>query len=69
MDSVVCFWDAKAVRCEHFIGHKSPISKVMGDDRIGISASYDATLIMWDLKKKDMAKTLLGPHKEAIMEF
>ena len=63
MDSVVCFWDSKAVRCDHFMGHKAAISKVMGNDKLGISASYDATLILWDLHKKDMAKTLLGPHK------
>jgi hypothetical protein len=49
------------------MGHKAPISKVMGDDRIGISASYDATLHIWDLKKHDFADVLLGPHKEAIM--
>ena len=45
------------------MGHKAAISKVMGNDKLGISASYDATLILWDLNKKDMAKTLLGPHK------
>ena len=41
----------------------------MGNQAIGISASYDATMILWDLKKKDQATTLLGPHKEPIMEF
>ena len=22
MDSMVCYWDAKAVKCDHFMGHK-----------------------------------------------
>jgi WD40 repeat protein len=22
MDSVVCFWESKAVKCDHFIGHR-----------------------------------------------
>jgi len=25
--------------------------------------------MLWDLKKKDMCQKLLGPHKEAIMDF
>ena len=41
----------------------------MGDDRLGISASYDATLLLWDLGKKQQCQKLIGPHKEAIMEF
>lgn len=53
MDSVVCFWDSKAVRCDHFLGHQGSISKVLADDHIGISASYDATIILWDLAKKE----------------
>ena len=41
----------------------------MADDRIGISASYDATMILWDLGSKAMSQKLIGPHKEAIMDF
>ena len=41
----------------------------MADDRIGISASYDATMILWDLGSKTMSEKLIGPHKEAIMDF
>lgn len=41
----------------------------MADDHIGISASYDATIILWDLAKRDMSEKLIGPHKEAIMDF
>ena len=31
---------------------RGSISKVMGNDSIGISASYDATMILWDLSRK-----------------
>jgi hypothetical protein len=41
----------------------------MGDERIGISSSYDATVILWDLNKGGFCQKLIGPHKEAIMEF
>lgn len=41
----------------------------MADDRLGISASYDATMIMWDLGSKNLSEKLIGPHKEAIMDF
>jgi hypothetical protein len=41
----------------------------MADDHLGISASYDATIMLWDLAKRDMSEKLIGPHKEAIMDF
>ena len=41
----------------------------MAQGDIGISASYDASLILWDLKRKKETERLLGPHKQAVMEF
>ncbi len=41
----------------------------MADDQVGISGSYDATIILWDLGRRDMSEKLIGPHKEAIMDF
>lgn len=41
----------------------------MADDRLGISGSYDATIMLWDLARKEMCEKLIGPHKEAIMDF
>jgi hypothetical protein len=41
----------------------------MADDRMGISSSYDATMILWDLSSKSLSEKLIGPHKEAIMDF
>ena len=48
---------------------RGSISKVLADDRIGISGSYDASMIMWDLGSKTVSERLIGPHKEAIMDF
>ena len=48
---------------------RGSISKVMADDHVGISASYDATIILWDLAKKGVSDKLVGPHKEALMDF
>ncbi len=53
-----------------FVGSfRGSISKVMADDHVGISASYDATIILWDLAKKGVSDKLIGPHKEAILDF
>ena len=41
----------------------------MADDRVGVSASYDASIILWDLGSKAVSERLIGPHKEAIMDF
>jgi hypothetical protein len=35
----------------------------MGNERIGISSSYDATLIVWDFGRKCNCLKLIGPHK------
>lgn len=42
---------------------------MMGSDSLGISASYDASIILWDLKKKQSSSKLVGPHKDAVMDF
>ena len=42
---------------------------MMGSDSLGMSSSYDASIILWDLKRKQASSKLLGPHKEAIMDF
>lgn len=41
----------------------------MGSDSVAISASYDASIRLWDIKKKQSSAKLVGPHKEAIMDF
>lgn len=48
MDSALCYWDAKGVRCDTLMGHQGSVTKVITDDHlIAISSSYDATMIIW----------------------
>jgi WD40 repeat protein len=42
---------------------------MVDDFNIGISASYDYTMIIWDLDGKSEALKLYGPHHEAILDF
>lgn len=48
---------------------RGSVSKVLADDKMGISGSYDASIILWDLGSKTVSERLIGPHKEAIMDF
>lgn len=41
----------------------------MAKDDIGISASYDTSMIIWDFKKKRDCEKLMGAHKDAVMDF
>lgn len=52
MDSKLCLWDARAVKCSDLTGHTASISKVMASstEDIAISSSYDKTLMVWDTK-------------------
>lgn len=50
MDGMLCLWDRKAVRCDNLTEHTGSISALMVDNNdIAISASYDKSLIVWDL--------------------
>jgi hypothetical protein len=92
MDAYLCLWDAKGVRCDFLLGHeyqnnslfelyRGSISKVMVDEyNIGISASYDTTMMIWfliikhrlinrDLDSKNTATRLSGVHKEPVLDF
>ena len=53
MDSLLCLWDAKSVKCDTFKAHGGSISKVMTDDHnIAITAGYDHKIMLWDLDNK-----------------
>ncbi len=42
---------------------------MVDETNTAVSASYDATMIVWDLTTLQNAKMLFGPHKDAIMDF
>jgi WD40 repeat protein len=70
MDNKLCLWDAKAVRCKTMQGHNSTISKIISDERnVGISASYDSSLLVWNLDNIECLQGLFNGHKEAVVEF
>jgi WD40 repeat protein len=52
MDGELCLWDRRAVRCDNLSSHSGSISSVMADNAdIAVSASYDKSLIIWDLHR------------------
>ena len=52
MDSMLCLWDRRAVRCDNLSQHTGSVSAVEVDDNdVAISASYDKSLIIWDLHR------------------
>ena len=70
MDNLLCLWDARVVQCKNIQGHNSTVSKILVDDRnIGISASYDASLLVWNLDTLECAQGLFNGHKDAVVEF
>lgn len=42
---------------------------MVDETNLGISASYDYTMIAWDLETKGEATKLFGPHKDPILDF
>lgn len=70
MDNKLCLWDAKVIKCSDLKGHNSTISKIMTDDQnIGISSSYDSSLLVWNLDTLECAQGLFNAHKDAVVEF
>jgi len=52
------------------VGHNSTISKILVDEaNVGISASYDASLLVWNLDTLECAQGLFNAHKDAVVEF
>ena len=42
MDSMICLWDAKSIKCDSLKIHEGSISKVITDENnIAVSAGYD----------------------------
>ncbi|CAD8102273.1 unnamed protein product [Paramecium primaurelia] len=70
MDSKICLWDAKGVRCNDLLGHQGSITKLMVDEQsVCISSSYDQTLVIWQLSSMSESRKLFGPHKSAVLDF
>ena len=53
MDSKLCLWDARGVRCAELPGHRGSVSCVQTDREspVAVTCSYDKTVRCWDLGK------------------
>ena len=70
MDNLLCLWDSRVIKCQNLVGHNSTISKIMVDEQnFGISASYDASLLVWNLDTIECSQGLFNGHKDAVVEF
>lgn len=70
MDAKLCSWDKRVVRCDDLTGHKGSVSKVLVDNSgVGMSASYDGSILIWDLKTKECLQGLFRGHKDAVTTF
>lgn len=69
-DSKVCLWNASGVSCVDMTGHLGAISRVRvdGQGKLAISASYDRTLGVWDLKAKRSVASCTG-HNAPVLDF
>eukprot|EP00929_Paragymnodinium_shiwhaense_P112351 TRINITY_DN80609_c0_g1_i1.p1 TRINITY_DN80609_c0_g1~~TRINITY_DN80609_c0_g1_i1.p1 ORF type:complete len:657 (+),score=110.54 TRINITY_DN80609_c0_g1_i1:158-2128(+) len=69
-DSKLCLWNASGVVCVDLTGHMGSISKVRvdGQGRLAVSAAYDRTLGVWDLRSKTSVATCTG-HNAPVLDF
>lgn len=52
MDSMICLWDKRAVRCDNLAQHAGSVSCLqVNRDDVAVSGSYDKSLIVWDLHR------------------
>jgi WD40 repeat protein len=69
MDSNLCIWEAKGVKCKVIAEHTGSISKVKVDDNIILSSSYDTTVRIFDTGILSPLGILKGVHRGPITEF
>eukprot|EP01112_Ceratiomyxa_fruticulosa_P013370 TRINITY_DN3760_c0_g2_i1.p1 TRINITY_DN3760_c0_g2~~TRINITY_DN3760_c0_g2_i1.p1 ORF type:complete len:319 (-),score=45.38 TRINITY_DN3760_c0_g2_i1:54-1010(-) len=69
MDSKLCLWDARIVRCKDLLGHTMSISVVKArSDGIIVSGSYDKTLRIWESRAGREVGVLRG-HEAPVLDF
>ena len=68
MDSKICVWDRKALRCDELLGHTGSVSTLLSgrNCNVAISGSYDRTIRVWNVKsRKEISK--ISKHKGPIL--
>jgi WD40 repeat protein len=69
MDSNLCVWESKGVKCKFITEHTGSISKVKADDDIVLSSSYDTTVRIFDTGVFSCQGVLKGVHKGPVTDF
>lgn len=69
MDSNLCVWESKGVKCKTIQEHTGSISKVKTDDTVILSSSYDTTVRIFDSLSLNPIGILKGVHKGPVTEF
>ena len=76
MDSNICIWEPKASKCKYMKEHQGSISKVrhilkkvLADENISVSSSYDSSVIISDINKASKIAVLCGVHKGPVTDF
>ncbi|CEG38173.1 Cdc4 and related F-box and WD-40 proteins [Plasmopara halstedii] len=53
MDSKLCLWDSKSVKCEEMLGHSGSISCVLNlNDEMIVSTGYDKLMRLWNVGRR-----------------
>lgn len=70
MDSNLCVWEAKGVKCKFIQEHTGSISKVKADETgVCLSSSYDTSVRIYDMNSTACIGILKGTHKTPVTDF
>ncbi|XRB19151.1 F-box and WD-40 domain-containing protein [Pseudoscourfieldia marina] len=75
MDSKLCVWDARGVKCTDLVGHAGSVAevKVASSGECAVSASYDKTVRIWPLSVRGMRGgggcAVLKAHKAPVISL
>jgi WD40 repeat protein len=70
MDSNLCVWESKGVKCKFITEHTGSISKLMADETgICLSSSYDTSVRIFDMNSVECIGVLKGTHKTPVTQF
>lgn len=70
MDSKLCVWDAKALKCVDLTEHSGSISKIQTDyNGLLLSSAYDTSIRIYNIDQYQCLGVMSGYHKKPVTEF